>query len=228
MSPPHDISRRNLLHLAFASVLLSTRARAADEGKPPLVAVQPLGRALSSESTELVVTALRHYYKVRLVVQEPVALPKKAFYPPRQRYRAEKLLDFLKEIAPADASRVMGITAVDISTTKGQYADFGILGLATIDGLVCVLSEFRCARKSRDGLHVRARLAKTAVHELGHTFGLLHCPHVGCLMRDGRGTVLTTDTEHTLCGTCRSALSSRGFLNDVIGEPPWPRDPASR
>jgi archaemetzincin len=151
----------------------------------------------------------------------PVELPKSAFYAPRSRYRAEKLLDFVRARLPAGALRIAGITAVDISTTKPPHADWGILGLATIDGSACVLSTFRCHRRSKNAEHARVRFAKTAVHEIGHTFGLDHCPNRGCLMEDGGGSVLTTDRERDLCTACRMHLSKRGVLRLPPGELPW-------
>ena len=43
---------------------------------------------------------------------------------------------------------------------------------------------------------LRARLAKEAVHELGHTFGLLHCPDHGCVM--ARSATLSTSTARRM------------------------------
>jgi archaemetzincin len=77
-----------------------------------------------------------------------------------------------------------------------------------------VLSSFRCHRRSKNPAHARTRLAKTAVHELGHTFGLDHCPSRGCLMEDGGGSVLTTDREKDLCPECRSKLTASSKLKE--------------
>jgi archaemetzincin len=150
-----------------------------------------------------------------------VDLPRNAFYAPRSRYRAEKLLEFLRPRLPAGALRIAGITASDISTTKPPFEDWGILGLATIDGSACVLSTFRCHRRAKSAEHARVRFAKTAVHELGHTFGLEHCPVRGCLMQDGGGSVLTTDGERDLCPACRKELGVRGVLRAPPGSLPW-------
>lgn len=49
------------------------------------------------------------------------SLPTAAFYPPRNRYRAEKLLDYLNTIS--NYRHTIGITTKDISTTKDQYFD---------------------------------------------------------------------------------------------------------
>jgi archaemetzincin len=176
---------------------------------------------VSDAELELVRRALAAIFSEPVSVMPHVELPKSAFYAPRSRYRAEKLLDFVRPRLPSGALRIAGITAADISTTKPPHADWGILGLATIDGSACVLSTFRCHRRSKNAEHARVRFAKTAVHELGHTFGLEHCPNRGCLMEDGGGSVLTTDRERDLCTACRMHLSNRGVLRLPAGELPW-------
>jgi archaemetzincin len=181
----------------------------------------PLGGGVPDAELELVRRALEAVYSERVSVLSNVELPKSAFYAPRSRYRAEKLLDFVRVRLPSGALRIAGITAVDISTTKPPHADWGILGLATIDGSACVLSTFRCHRRAKNAEHARVRFAKTAVHELGHTFGLDHCPNRGCLMEDGGGSVFTTDRESDLCTTCRSALARRSLLRLPPGVLPW-------
>ncbi len=182
------------------------------------VVVQPLGPG-SAPPAALVGDSLAALYDVDLHVAKVEPLPAAAFYPARGRYRAEKLLEHLTALHES-AFRVLGVTATDISTTKGNVFDWGILGLASIDGRACVLSSFRCRRSARDSRHAAERLGKTAVHELGHTFGLEHCPTRGCLMHDGEGTVLTTDAERDLCSACRGKLAARGFLR-ANARSPW-------
>jgi archaemetzincin len=93
------------------------------------------------------------------------------------------------------------------------------LGLATLDGRSAVLSSFRCKRAAKNAAHVRRRFAKTAVHELGHSFGLEHCPNAGCIMHDGEGSVLTTDTERDLCADTRARLTAAGVLRQAAVTP---------
>ena len=192
-------------------------------GTPRRFYIQPLGKALPDVSVALVEQALRAFYGFEVKRLPRVALPPSAYYRPRHRYRAEKLLPFLEEQRPADGYRILGLTGVDISTTKGKYADWGILGLATLDGGACVLSSFRCKRKAKGKAHARIRLAKVAVHEIGHTLGLPHCPTVGCLMEDAQGTVLTTDREYTLCPRCRQRLARAGYALPADPQIPWPK-----
>jgi archaemetzincin len=199
----------------------------ADDAKPDAengdrtILIVPLGRVPDVE-VRTVERALASFYSRRIEVAPDRALPRAAFYPPRNRYRAERLLKDLEARAPARALRVLGLASVDISTTKGNVQDWGILGLATIDGRVGVLSSFRCRRGAKNAHHVAHRLGKTAVHELGHTFGLEHCPNRGCLMEDGQGTVSTTDRECHLCADCRAKLARDHVLAEPRREPPWP------
>jgi archaemetzincin len=202
-------NRRQLLKLPL---LLGLPSQLLAAGAPPLIVLQPLGSALPAAELDAVARALAAFYAVRLETREPLALPKSAFYAPRQRHRAEKLLDYLVYHGKAEARVTLGLTAVDISTTKAPHEDWGILGLATLDGRSAVLSSFRCRRGAKSPAHARARFAKTAVHELGHSFGLEHCPTPGCIMHDGEGSVLTTDSEHDLCADTRARLRSIGAL----------------
>jgi archaemetzincin len=209
-------TRRRLLQLPW---LLAAPTSAWGEGEMPLIVLQPLGSALPAAELAAVSSALSAFYAIRIETRAPLRLPKTAFYPQRQRYRAEKLLDYLVRQGKPEARVTLGLTSVDISTTKAPHEDWGILGLATLDGRSAVLSSFRCRRGARSPAHVRARFAKTALHELGHSFGLEHCPTPGCIMHDGEGSVLTTDTEHDLCAATRDRLRSAGLLRSNAKTP---------
>ncbi|MCA9637162.1 MAG: hypothetical protein KC420_14140 [Myxococcales bacterium] len=137
-------------------------------------------------------------------------LPKEAYYAPRRRYRADLLLEHLDRAAAEEApgARYLGLTDVDISTTKGKHKDWGIFGLAYVPGRAAVISSFRLKRGVRSPEHFAFRVANTAVHEVGHSLGLDHCEEPGCPMRDAEGSIATTDSSNKALGPeCAEQLS---------------------
>ena len=184
--------------------------------------VQPLGPALPRSSVALVEAALGSFFAVDVRILPMVAVPKSAYYPKRKRYRAERLLETLAGLLPADGQRILGLTAADISTSNGKISDWGVLGLGSIDGSACVISSFRAGRAVAPAI-AEIRLAKVAVHEIGHTFGLSHCPTHGCIMHDAEGKIATTDSEYDLCAICRKLLTDAGRSLPDKPKIPWPK-----
>jgi archaemetzincin len=179
--------------------------RAALRGK---VLLLPL-RSFPDELIVAVEDGLREEFDVETERLDPVPLPASAYYEPRRRYRADELLVFLKGLVEDEGpgTKILGMTEVDISTTKGPYYDWGIFGYAEMPGQAAVISSKRLRRRARDAEHVRFRVTTTAIHEIGHTFGLPHCREKRCVMQDAEGSIKNTDssTGHLGAG-CRAKL----------------------
>ncbi len=179
----------------------------------------PLARALvkvivlgdfDEDILDEVETGLREVMGVDVERIEDVPLPREAWYPPRRRYRADRILDFLDAHLEGEpeTTRVLGLTAVDISTTKGRYEDWGVFGLGRLGGRSCVVSSYRLSERGRrhDELVTR-RVATTAIHEVGHTLGLEHCDDPRGVMRDAEGSIRTVDTSDGQLGPiCRARI----------------------
>jgi archaemetzincin len=176
----------------------------------PVVCVVPLGDH-DQKALPVVVRGIEHLYRleVRTLGQRP--LPDSAWYQPRRRYRAEKILAYLdaKVVPGSGCDIVMGFTAADISTTQRKHADWGMLGLAWIGGSAGVMSTYRLGRRvSRRAATVRA--VKVMNHELGHALGSQHLGAAGCLMADLGGTVKTVDrASGLLCEDSRRAMEEQ-------------------
>ncbi len=137
------------------------------------------------------------------VLFKSVALPKKSYYPARNRYRADSIINWLSERVTINQI-IAGLTTKDISATKGNYLDWGIMGLGQCPGNACVVSSFRLKDLSNE------QLFKVVIHELGHTQGLEHCLVKTCFMRDAEGRN-PTDEEIEFCPSCKKVLLSKGW-----------------
>jgi len=140
-----------------------------------------------------------------ITLQNPIPFPANAWYAPRTRYKADSLISFLSENAQRRHVS-LGITTDDISTTNGDIADWGIMGLGFMPGNACIISSFRLNKGN-----LPDQLFKVAIHELGHTQGLDHCPNKSCFMRDAEGKN-TTDQEIEFCPKCKAFLISKGWV----------------
>lgn len=160
------------------------------------ICVQPLG-AVDAAVPAVVARGVAQAYGMATRVLPAQALPKSAYYPPRKRYRADRLLDHLvADVVPdSGCAVVLAVTGSDISVAKGEHADWGILGLAYLDSQVAVISTYRAKRRV-PRKQMLQRTVKVATHELGHAFGLDHDDSVaGCMMNDAGGTVRSVDRE---------------------------------
>jgi len=167
-----------------------------------VICVQPFKDADPAAISKLA-QSIRTVYP-RLVVNKPLDLPASAYYEPRRRYKADSLLKFLSSLAkPGEV--MIGVTTKDISTRKDELPDWGVMGLGECPGNACVVSTFRLA-KSRSG----EQLFKVAIHELGHTRGLPHCPDPACYMRDAGGGNPTAQ-EKGFCLNCRTFFRKKNW-----------------
>ena len=158
------------------------------------VVILPLGN-VDGKIIKNIIDSVKHYFP-NITVLEKENMPASAWYNPRKRYRADTLIHWMARRALKNQI-YLGVTGMDISTTKGDNPDHGIMGLGYCPGNACIISSYRIRNKSN--------VYKVAIHELGHTLGLPHCPNVYCYMQDAKGKDIT-GREKYLCGKCINAF----------------------
>ncbi|MCU0408493.1 MAG: archaemetzincin family Zn-dependent metalloprotease, partial [Bacteroidales bacterium] len=131
------------------------------------------------------------------------------FYdPPRRQYNATKLLKEVDIAYGAESARTMGLFSVDLFIPILTY----IFGQAILEGRTGVASHYRL-NNERYGLPpdqglLVSRFSREVIHELGHTFGLLHCHSPLCVMRSSTYVEDIDQKEASFCGSCSEKLAS--------------------
>ena len=158
------------------------------------ISLRPLGE-MPRDVLEDLVEDLKDLGTAAILDQIP--LGPESLDPERGQRRAEVLLEILTA-TPAD--RVLGVTAADLYT--GRY--FFIFGLARIQGTPAVISIARLG--TSDPERFRERVAKEAIHEIGHTLGADNCPNGGCVMSFSDSIEGVDRKTRTFCGRCRPTI----------------------
>jgi archaemetzincin len=185
-----------LLLLAFAGCCINPDNRKASDTH---IIILPLGNVDENYIKE----AYDNIQKIsaQAELRPAIEMPSMAFYAPRNRYRADSLIRWMSNKAKPNEIYI-GVTMQDISTTKGEYADYGVMGLGYCPGKACIVSSHRLKNKQN--------FYKVVIHELGHNMGLQHCSDTTCYMRDAKGGDPTGE-EKAFCKKCATYLQKKGW-----------------
>ena len=188
-------------------VINKTKKSGPKKFRPSVVIIQPFS-GVSGAQVNYIFKKLKKIIP-QVVLNNPIALPQRAYYKTRNRYRADTLNLYLKE-RTKNGYVTIGLTNKDISTDNGNIVDWGVMGLAYMPGKACTVSPFRLSKKN-----INEQFFKIAIHELGHTQGLDHCLNNTCIMTDANGKN-NTDREKGFCARCKSFLEKKGWnLKDL-------------
>jgi archaemetzincin len=134
------------------------------------------------------------------------------FDPDRRQYNSSKILLQIIAAPPPGATRVLAVAEVDLFIPILTF----VFGEAQLDGIAAAVSLHRLNSKFYglpENLNaLTERLVKESIHELGHTFGLLHCRQPGCVMASSTYVEDIDQKSVDMCGRCREQLQVRPQL----------------
>ena len=127
--------------------------------------------------------------------------PDYAYDPKREQYDSRSILKRLSS-SRMEGLKIVGITDVDLFVPVLKY----VFGLAQVEDRCAVISIHRLRSQfyeapPNDALLLK-RTLKTALHELGHSFGLTHCRVKRCVMFSSTRIADTDIKSDAFCPTC--------------------------
>ncbi len=169
------------------------------------IVISPLC-ALESDLLELIRKEIARLFQYRTEVLPLLKSLSFALNPSRNQFHSTPVLEKLDEIAPPEAVKVLAISDVDLYIPILTH----VYGEAQLGGRACMISTHRL----REGLNPLSgpetfhfRVMKEAIHELGHTFNLRHCPEDKCIMHYCRSIEDVDRKSNELCRYCRTLLN---------------------
>jgi archaemetzincin len=128
--------------------------------------------------------------------------PRYAYNDTRCQYNSKLILKHLLDRSFQDSFRLIGVTPVDLYVPILKF----VFGLAQIQGKCSIISLHRLYPRFYDQPSnpdlLLARVEKTALHELGHTFGMTHCRDRRCVMYSSVRIEDTDVKQPDFCPTC--------------------------
>jgi archaemetzincin len=129
--------------------------------------------------------------------------------PVRNQFNSSWILSRLLELAPEQNCKIIGVTEVDLYVPVLTF----VFGEAQVEGKVAVVSSYRLRDElyglPKNPVRLRQRLEKEAIHELGHTFGLIHCRDPKCVMHSYTYAEEIDLKSKDFCSTCSVLLKNK-------------------
>jgi archaemetzincin len=181
-----------------------------------IINIIPLSN-INRNTLEYLQDNLEKIFKKDTVMIYRISVPDDSYEQSRKQYNAENILDHLsKNLSLKNIRDInLALTDVDIFVPRLNF----VFGLALNFPRICLIStarlnplfysDFKSNKvylSSKDRKIFNERILKEAVHEIGHTLGLGHCPDSKCVMYFSN-TLLDTDKKNSsFCPDCLSNL----------------------
>ncbi len=124
----------------------------------------------------------------------------------RKQYNANMLLDYVEKELNHKSHKTIGLVSVDLFIPILTY----IFGQAYLNGNSAIASLYRLQNElyglKKNDLLLQDRLIKEINHELGHSFGLIHCHHPDCVMQSSTYVEDIDQKSKNFCPSCMEQI----------------------
>lgn len=150
-----------------------------------------------------VAEAVRNEFPLSVNIREGHLDLSEYYDPIRRQYNGIKLVHEVENAFSSDTAKTIGIFNVDLFIPILTY----IFGQAFLNGRTGIASNYRLSNErygiNTDDKIILERFIKEVIHELGHTFGLIHCHIPTCVMRSSTYVEDIDQKSTHLCLNCR-------------------------
>jgi len=178
------------------------------------IILRPLAQ-IDSRITGILKQGLEQTFNCPVEIKAQISNLDDAYEPKRKQYLAPRLLATLRSFNMESGERCLGIVDIDLYSPGLNF----IFGEADIGSGVAIISLYRLRQKCYglppdEGLY-QSRAIKEAIHELGHTYYLSHCPDAKCVMHFSNSLADTDIKEASFCQKCQQRLKEEGVNRDA-------------
>jgi len=171
------------------------------------IRVQPVGEAVALEILDNLAADLAIAFRTSCHVDAAPLEAEFALDAGRLQFHSTAILARLIETAPLEpGARILGVTDRDLYVPVLTF----VFGEAQLGGHAALISLHRLREEfyglPPSGALLRERIVKEAVHELGHTLGLRHCPNWWCVMASAHAVEKLDLKSRDFCAACERAV----------------------
>src|SRR5581483_1890549 len=145
-------------------------------------------------------------FGARCVLSATELNPRAVYNETRRQYHSTQLLQKLHDMAGSGFGKLLGVTGVDLFIPIFTF----VFGEAQVGGSCALMSAHRLHQTfyglPDDRALLFERVEKEATHELGHAFGLAHCPDFNCVMRFSNSVEEVDLKASDFCRLCEPKL----------------------
>lgn len=173
-----------------------------------MIYILPLGRLRVGLCQEIA-ERISEFFPFPVRILDPVEEPRYAHVSTRRQYSSTAILEEITKIPPSEEGKIIGITNVDLCTPVLTF----VFGATQLSGRAALVSLFRL-RPEFYGLGVDdelffERALKEVIHELAHSFGLIHCKRPACIMYLANTIKNVDQKDLGFCASCKDLLSKK-------------------